>query len=149
MTSRQISIINEANLLRVGWLRVGRLRRPTCGEFGRLKCRCFPNMFKLHSFLQHISKKGPVHIFLNQHNRNVQRTIIWAELWLVNKQIYCLSLNPAAGKQMFTLLDVGSFLKKSRIVSKSLPHPVTGSRRSIFHAAKSSQMPYTSKAGKS
>ena len=41
---------------------------------------------------------------------------------------------------MFTLLDVRSFSKIPQIVCK-----IGMSRRSIFHAVKSSQMPYTAK----
>ena len=65
----------------------------------------------------------------------------WAELWLVNKIFYTVWSKIQPLKQMLTLLGFRSFLKISKIVGQIIGM----SRRTIFHAPKSSQMPYTAK----
>ena len=68
----------------------------------------------------------------------------WATLWLVNKIFYTvLGQNPAAGKNV----DTSRFwviFENSQNCMQIIGMP----RRSIFHAPKSSQMPYTAKIKK-
>ena len=61
----------------------------------------------------------------------------WSFGWL--KRIYTVLGKIQPLKRMLTLLDFGSFLKEIQ----NCRHIIGTPRRNIFHAAKSSQMPYS------
>ena len=70
----------------------------------------------------------------------------WAELWLVNKICYTVwgKIHPLI--KILTLFGFGSFLRKT--TKKTYRQIIGMSYRSSFHAAESSQMPYTAKIKK-
>ena len=67
--------------------------------------------------------------------------ITWAELWLVNKISYTVWGKIQPLKTMLTLLDFGIIFENP----KTCRQIIGMSHRNIFHAPKSSQMPYTAK----
>ena len=59
-----------------------------------------------------------------KQSRRTLPMVNWAELWLAKKQIIPFGSKSSCWRKLFTLLDVGSFLKIPRVVGKSSAPPV-------------------------
>ena len=89
-------------------------------------------------------RKGRAHL-ITHYSRSTGSSpsaLAWVELWLVNKLLlYCLGQNPAAEKNV----DASWFWDIFWKCQKKCRQIIGTSRRSIFHAPRSSQMPCTAK----